>query len=327
MKSFSKLQMVLFDSTNAGFKLCVEAQFRRGNQQQGFKNLVYVTNAGTGMLTPNIYLTLTCKDGADQNTIPNPVYTSYPQLFRLREALEKVKDLVATGAGFVKAADGKLSVKQDCADPIVLDNIGKGNNWIGLKLCIIEAGDNGVITQHPAVSIELSTSNGSRSVLTVEEFLTVYTIVKDLDLASLACTMSLAFLSCPETAYAMPTMPGAPAAFPMPAQAPVYPQQPQMYGAPQQPSMYQQRPAQPRYGNQGYRTSRQSYTPSPAPQPTVPPMVDATPMMQPRPQQTSLPPRSEVKQPVMNLKAVEETPISEATFDNSSVIDELFNED
>lgn len=43
MKKFDNLKMVLFDSTNASFKLAVEAKFTTGNQDQGYRDLVYIT--------------------------------------------------------------------------------------------------------------------------------------------------------------------------------------------------------------------------------------------------------------------------------------------
>jgi hypothetical protein len=112
MKSFSKLQMVLFDSTNAGFKLCVEAQFRRGNQQQGFKNLVYVTNAGTGMLTPNIYLTATPSRSAyNDNSLYAKVFRSVPYFNGKELSGEKYHKVVLYKFNTHPSLDDRISVR------------------------------------------------------------------------------------------------------------------------------------------------------------------------------------------------------------------------
>jgi len=194
------------------------------------------------MLNPNIYLTLAYKD---ENT--NPVYTSYPQLFRLREAFEKIKNLVVDESGFMEI-DGQILVKPDCSEPVVLSNIGKNNNWISMKLSVIQSEENGILTSIPGVTIELSTANRYTSALSVDEFLTVYTIIKDLNLANIQCMMSLAFLDTERQGQT-----GVPSGY-------VQPQQYQPMQQPQyQPQYYQpmQQP-QPQYSapRQGYSQSR-----------------------------------------------------------------------
>jgi len=122
---------------------------------------------------------------------------SYPQLFALRAAFEDIKNLVANKSGFIEA-DNTISVKQEYAQPIVLDNIGKGNKWLALKLeAFNDTDEQGITHAVPGVSIQISSAN-FKSVLSVEEFLTVYTIIKDLDLTSLQCQLSIAFLQANE---------------------------------------------------------------------------------------------------------------------------------
>lgn len=333
MKKFENLKMVLFDSTKASFKLTVEAQFTRGNREQGYRDLVYVTDRYTGLLNPNIYLTLAYKD---ENV--NPVYTSYPQLFRLREAFEKIKDYVVDeNVGFMRLEDNQLMVRPEYTEPVVLSNIGKNNNWISLKLSVIQTEENGIITSAPGVTIELSTANRYASPLSVEEFLTVYTIIKDLNLANIQCMMSLAFLDTERGQYGQPQ---------------VY-QQPQYQAAPQPVVYYNQQPQQPRYNQQpqyqqgGYNNNNGQYTrpnyntnarrtsvpvapAAPAPQSYQQPQYEEDTMMRPQPQVTksnTLPPRStgKTQTPVMTLGAVESTPIEEISYNDPNSIDELFN--
>jgi hypothetical protein len=320
MKKFENVKLVMFDSTNASFKLAVEAQFVR-NTPQGPRDLVYTTDKGSAMLNPNIYLTFTYKtDG-----LPNPVYTSYPQLFRIRAALETVKDLVVDGKGFVKVENVYTAVNSNYATPVVVDNIGKAANWISFKLVMIESGENGVITKLPGVALELSTSNGYASILTVEEFLTIYSIVHDLDLTTLQAVLSLGFLESKDG--------GATGAFYQgQMQPPYYQPQPAPYYQPQGQPMYQQpqqrAPQTPRYGNNGYRGNGAPQQGGRAAVVPQQPVANNQPRQQaPVAQQgtTNLPPRN-TQQPVMNLGAVEETPVSNLSFDDESAIDEIFND-
>lgn len=311
MKKFENVKLVMFDSTNASFKLAVEAQFVR-NTPQGPRDLVYTTDKGSAMLNPNIYLTFTYKtDG-----LPNPVYTSYPQLFRIRAAMETIKDLVVDGKGYVKVENVYSAVNSNYASPVVVDNIGKAANWISLKLVMIESGENGVITKLPGVALELSTSNGYASILTVEEFLTIYTIIRDLDLTTLQATLSLGFLMGRDGAQAS-YYPQAPV-YQQPQAQPYYPPMPQ--GGYPQPQ--QRVPQTPRYGNNGYRGNNQRMAAAPQqPAPTQQPVRQSG---NSTPQSAPLPPRA--PQTIMNLEAVEETPVSNLSFDDASAIDEIFND-
>lgn len=330
MKKFENLKMVLFDSTKASFKLAVEAQFTRGNREQGFRDLVYVTDRYTAMLNPNIYVTVTYKD---ENA--NPVYMSYPQLFRLREAFEKVKELVLDESSFVNI-DGAITIRQDRMEPVVLANIGKNNNWISMKLSVFQSEENGIIVSTPGVSIELSTANRYSSALSIDEFLTVYTIIKDLDLASIQCMMSLAFLDTerggtPAVAY-----------YQQPQQQyqpqPQYVQYQQPYqnnGGYQQPygqqnygsrPQYQQPAApQPRYNNQNARRTSGGVAQAPVPSVSQPAPEQTSNFIKPQQNGNVLPPRDSGK-PLMNPGAIEKVEIDEIKYDDLSNIDDLFGE-
>ena len=98
MKRFDNVKMVLFDSTNAYFKLAVEAQFTRKNPDGSYRDLVYTTDRGTSILNPNIYLTLSYKDDN-----MNAVYTSYPQLYLIRAAFERIKDMILDDNAYILA--------------------------------------------------------------------------------------------------------------------------------------------------------------------------------------------------------------------------------
>lgn len=342
MKRFENVKMVLFDSTNAYFKLAVEAQFTRKNPDGSYRDLVYTTDRGTSILNPNIYLTLSYKDDN-----MNAVYTSYPQLYLIRAALERIKDMILDDNAYIlDPNDNSLSVKQTYADAVVVDNIGKSNNWIALKLCVIKTGENGVYNYAKGVTIELSTSNGYASTLSKEEILTVYTIIKDLNLSNLQCMMSLGFLNCDarpmnmngsynggyaqqhyygQTApgYAQPQNQGYAQQPPMNGnwagqgqqpQAPTY-MKPRFNSQPRTPSYRTQAPGQAPVQNTGYSEA------APAPSYTANPTY-TTPAPQVAP--NNLPARS-AGRPVMNMQAIEETPVSSYDVDDTAALDAIFN--
>lgn len=319
MKRFNNVKMTLFDSTNANFRLAIEAQFVRGNSETGYRDLVYVTDKASAILNPNIYLTLSCK-GEDLT----PVYTSYPQLYKLRATLETIKDYVV-GDGFIEK-DGEVFVSQNYNEPVIISNIGKNNNWISFKLVVIKSGENGVFEYIPGVSIELSTSDRFVSTLTVDEFLTVYTIIKDLNLANIQCMLSLAFLDAAPAQAMQQTQ----TYYQPQVQQPMY-QQPYVPQYQQQPYQPQQGYVQPRYnGNSSYRaqpqgqyTKQQPRVQAPQPQQTIQeaqvvkqPVEDSTPYMKPRSAAT----------PILNFKNVEDTPITtiEDDFDDTEALEDIF---
>lgn len=357
MKRFENVKMTLFDSTNAYFKLAVEAQFTRKNPDGSYRDLVYTTDRGTSILNPNIYLTLSYKDDN-----MNAVYTSYPQLYLIRDALERVKSMLLSDDAFIlDPNDNSLSVKQTYSDSVVVDNIGKNNNWIALKLCAIRTGENGVYNYTKGVTLELSTSNGYASQLSTEEFLTVYTIIKDLNLSTLQCMMSLGFLNCEarvmnvSSGYSQQQYYGQTTLTPGYAQLQNqgYVQQPPMNGnwanQNQQPTYmaprYNSQPRTPSYRTQSqpYDGSNQTYyTKKPGLGTNkhadgVPSYVnDSTPPYSNGPvftsqpsaaqQSQTLPPRGTNK-PIMNMKAVEETPVSNYDIDDASALDAIFGND
>jgi hypothetical protein len=349
MNRFERLKMTLFDSTNANFKLEVEAQFTRGNRDTGFRDIVYTTDRYTGILNPNIYLTF-----AYRSDEVSPVYTSYPQLFRIREAFEKVKNWVADGSGFM-TADGVLCVRGNCDTPVVVAGIGKNNNWISLKLVAAETDEDGVVKVTPCVAIELSSSNRLTSILSAEEFLTVYTIIRDLNLSTLQCMMSLGFLNVDRSNngnyYSSPQPQMMNNGWGNPAPQNNYPQNPPMSGnyvggGATTPGGYGNAPARPRYNNQSYRNTTTRQVPPPPSGtvtgrvPTASPntmnnAVDASGWPNdpnPYPENnynntnnSALPPRGNGGS-IMNMKAVDETPITEISYDDTSAIDEIFKE-
>jgi hypothetical protein len=322
MKKFNQAKIVLFDSTIACFKLSVEALFTKKRQDQSLSSLAYITDNGTANLNPNIYLVFAYKGENYETT--KTLYTSYPQLYKIRDTLERVKDLVIDRKGFVDV-EGVTTVKPDYQDPIIVSEIGKNKKWMSFSLTAIASTENGMPPKIPGVTIQLSDSDFV-SVLTVEEFLTVYSIVRDIDLASIQVTLSSLYLHAEE----------------VPAvgyQQPMY-QQP-MYAQPQyQPQpQYQQQPVQqaanPGYNRQPMRQQQQKPQTRvmAAPEQSAVQQAPAAPVYTPQPQRSAppqqqggnLPPRQ--NKPIVNLNSVEETPVSTISFNDEEAIASIFSDD
>lgn len=304
MKKFNQARITLFDSTIASFKLAIEANFTRARQDGSIANLAYITDKGTAVLNPSIYLVFSFK-GDTYETTKN-LYTSYPQLFEVRSVLEQVKDLLVGRKGFVDV-EGILTVRPEFQSPIVIDNIGKQNKWMSFTLVAIDSTEQGTAPKVPGVSVQLSDAEYV-SVLTAEELLTIYSIVKDIDLTSYLLQLSHMFLEGDE--------PGVQYGAPQPVyQQPVY-QQPYQQQAPQQ--QYQQR--QPQYGRAPMQ--RTQPTTRTAPQPAQTYSAPAAPQQATG---SGLPPRQENKQ-IVNMKAVEETPVSTFSLNDEDAINSIFED-
>lgn len=318
MRKFNQAKIVLFDSTIASFKLSVEASFTRSRQDGSVGNLVYVTEKGTANLNPSIYLVFAFKGETYEST--KNLYTSFPQLFKIRAAMEKFKDLIVDNKGFVDV-EGILSVRPEHQTPVVIADIGRKNKWISFTLVAVDPSEEGVTKKLPGVSIQISDSEYV-SVLTGDEFLTVYTIIKDIDLASISAQLSSLFLIAEDGA-------SGPTQF---AQQPMYQQQyqpqPQQYQQQPyqpQPQQYQQRQSQPRYGNQPMqRPSQQRTMPAPTAAPVQQQQSAAS--AQQNNQPAGLPPRKTEKQ-IVNMKSVEETPVSTVNFNDEDAINSIFNDE
>jgi hypothetical protein len=307
MKKFNQVKINLFDSTIASFKLSIEANFTRNRQDGSVANLAYITERGNAILNPSIYLVFSFK-GDTYETTKN-LYTSFPQLYTIRHTLGKVKDLISDNKGFVEV-EGVLSVRPEHKQPLIIEKIGKQSKWISFTLVTIDSTEEGTAPKIPGVSIQISDSEYV-SVLTGDELLTIYSIVNDLDLATYLIQLSHMFLESEES----PSAGYAPqSGYQQPA--PSYQQ------APQQRSQggYQQQPRQqaqaPRYGQGPIQRTQPS---APARQ------------MQPAPQAEqpasggNLPPRRQEKQ-IVNMKSVEETPVSTFSLDDEDAINSIFED-
>lgn len=320
MKKFNQVKIVLFDSTMAQFKLSVEALFTRGRPDGTSANLAYITDKGVANLNPSIYLVLSYKGDSYENT--KNLYTSYPQLFRIRRAVEAVKDLLVDEKGFTKI-ENILTVRPENSEPIVIAGIGKGNKTISFRLAAVDSTNENLPGKLAGVTIQLSDSEYA-SVLTAEEFLTVYSIIMDLDLASIQVQLTTLFLMG-EYDSGMATQP----VFTQPyyqQPAPQYQQYPGYSTAPTLPQPIGPgvtNSTSPAYQQQGVRQQ-------PAPRYGNSPIQRPAPQIRPAPQQepaplthNQLPPRRE--KPIVNINAVSQTPVSPISFNDEDAIDAIFD--
>ena len=164
---------------------------------------------------------------------------------------------------------------------------------------------------------------GTPSILTVEEFLTIYRIISDLNLSNLQAQRSIAYLQTegmPIVQYPQMNNQGYQR---VQYQQPSY--QPQQY-KPRQ--VYQPRQAYQQVVDQQpslYQQNREHFKPNPVEQkyPTPQYSQPAPHIVQKQqPQQNQLPPREQEKAPIMNFSAVESTPVD---YDDDAAIDAIFN--
>ena len=251
--NFNQVEMVLFDSTIAQFKLSVKGTFTRERNDGSTANLVYkstYTNNRTNKpvttlnINPNIYLVFGYRGETYETN--ETLYTSFPQLFAIREQMEIVKDLLLDPNTF-EEIEGVLEVKSQFQEPFVIDGIGRDNNWISFGVATVENIDpeSNIRNKVPGATIQISSSNFA-SPMTAEEFLTVYTIVKDIDLSGIQ--VQLTMLAMLNDNDGSPTY-----------NAPSYqaPQQGYQQPAPRQSQYQQPAPQQPAYGNNTYQPRQQ----------------------------------------------------------------------
>jgi len=359
---FDHLEMVLFDSTIAHFKLTIKGSFTRGRPDNSTSNLIYMntyTNRqgktiNTLKMNPNIYLIYEFR--GDTYDASKQLYSSFPQLFPIREAMSELKDLLQSGEAFIDV-EGIIQVNPLHQEPIVIEGIGKDNKWISFGIAAVDESDSqgNIIRKIPGIAIQISDSEYA-SILTTEEFLTVYSIVTDLDLAGIQTQLASLFYLSSE----LGSTGGAPA-YQAPAnkqyRQPQYSNNNQQLQQPyngnqgaqpynngnqgqggDQSQAYTPRPtSKPTYNNQP-QTTRSSYKPRVAPVVRQQPEVTPGQFVDPQPQTTqgntvqqpttrgNLPPRN-IEKNIVNMKNVEETPVAKFDFNDPDAVNSIFDDE
>ena len=183
----NNLQLNLFESTNANFRLAVQGMFVKKNiQTNNDTPLVKVYNSGTVIASPNVFLVFTYMTESFETS--KSVYTSNPHLFKIRKALRFLADAIDNNA-FINN-NGTLIVDDRYAEPQVIANIGKKNSFISFRLVsdgLVDASNNAI----PSVEVALSDAPNV-SILTIDEFYAIYEIVEKVNLPEMAMILSTA---------------------------------------------------------------------------------------------------------------------------------------
>jgi hypothetical protein len=316
MKPVNYIKSTLFNSTLAHFQVSVECRIMRRRQTDGsLESLCYIDNKGNAVLNPNIYLVFGYK--GDTREEDKMLYMSYPQLFKMRQTLENVKDLLLSDSTFTDET-GVLEVRPNENNIYVISDIGKEKKWISFSPAVVTE-DETVGSRQRGVTIQISGQNNLVSLLSQDEFLTIYTIVKDLNLAELQSIYSIFALNANDQQQ------GYNQGYQFQPQQNFYQQNPQYtqqvqgnyqnnYQQNRAPYGQQQRPATPRYG--GQQQAPQSSAPKVARQTTseAPVVLQQQPAHQ-QPRNTN----------IINMQAVEEAPVTNINWDDDDSIDEIFN--
>lgn len=306
--NINSLNTTLFESTSARFRLSVNVMFNKQNTQtKASYPLIRISSNGNAKCDPSTFLVWTYTEG-DFNTDIS-VYTSNPHLLRLRSMFEDIRQGILSERAFIQTGTG-LVVSDEYSQPYSIANIGTKSNWISIRFvanALVDSTNNFI----PAVEIALNNAPQS-CILTVDEFLTLYTILNDISLPQMALTASIYALSELNSGQA----------------APNYNRQNNYNsGYQRQASGYQQgyqRQAAPNVGNTGFATRGQSA--QPIQQEAVAPSYNSGSTFEPKRNTTSqqMQPRSS-KPTMTNIEAIESIPTDDFSLDEEDSLADLFN--
>ena len=182
----NSLQLTLFESTNAKFRLSINGMFSKKNTQTNTDYpLIRVSQSGNATCAPNVFLVFTYMTDSFETT--KSVYTSNPHMVKIRRALGYLLDAVENGSAFIEQ-NGQLFVDNKYAEPQVIANIGRKNSYVAFRLTADALLDpNG----HYLPSLEITLSEAPATcVLTLDEFYAIYEIINQTSLPQMALTMS-----------------------------------------------------------------------------------------------------------------------------------------
>lgn len=191
MNTLNSLSLTLFESTNANFRLTTNVMFNKENSQTKVKYpLIKVTQSGNAKCEPSTFLVFTYTEGSFESDVS--VYTSNPHLLKIRSILEDLKEGFLSDQAFIQTENG-LVVADDYVEPRSIAHIGSQGKWIAFRFvadAIVDNNNNNI----PAVEITLANAPKA-CILTIDEFLSIYTIINDLSLPQMALIASVAALN------------------------------------------------------------------------------------------------------------------------------------
>lgn len=179
--------LILFEGTNSKFKLAVNGIFNKSKQDGSTSPLITVSQQGNVTLRPSIFLVFTYM--TDDFSTSKSVYTSNPHLLKIRNILSEIKELIFNNEAFT-TIEGVAVVNPQYAnvERWTLANIGKKSGYLSFFLStewLVDTQNNRI----PSVCLEISGSP-EPCVFTIDEFLTIYQIIMDVNLSTCALNMA-----------------------------------------------------------------------------------------------------------------------------------------
>lgn len=191
MNTLNSLNLTIFESTAAKFRLTTNVMFNKENPTTKVKYpLIKVTQSGNARCEPSIFLVFTYTEG-DFNTDVS-VYVSNPHLLKIRTILENMKNGFLSDRAFIQTANG-LVVSEEFVEPQMIAHIGSQGKWIAFRFVSDALVDN---TNNHIPAVEITLANAPQAcILTIDEFLSLYTIINDISLPQMALIASVAALN------------------------------------------------------------------------------------------------------------------------------------
>jgi hypothetical protein len=173
-------RLVIFENSTANFRLSVDTMLQKPRPDGSESSLVFIGKGGQGTFRPSVFLVFTYLTDDYKST--QGVYTSFAHMYKIRSMFEQMHQYLNQPDAFVDV-NGEMTTSPKYSQPLILDNIGKNNDWVSLMLTRYK--DPNSTKFLPAVAIQISKSGGYSSLLSGTEFEAVYDAIVHLDLVNL----------------------------------------------------------------------------------------------------------------------------------------------
>lgn len=178
--------MNIFENRNANFRLSVNTMFVRTNMGAETDNVFITSDGNNGYFKPSVFLVFTYL--TDDRTTTASIFTSYPHLYKIRTAFEEMHRRLLDPTA-VQYNDNDILINEKYKSPVVISDIGKNKDWIALNFLVCNLNNNNDATKQLTVSLELSKTGGYASILSIDEFNSIYDTIMHLDLVSIEATV------------------------------------------------------------------------------------------------------------------------------------------
>ena len=171
--------ITLFESPQASFRLTLQTMFEKLKADGTTQSKIFYNqqneslNANVGTFLCFYYYV------PEDFRATQAVFTSTAHIYYIRKAFEEIHQYLLS-SDLIIDVNGVKTINPKYADPIVVSEIGKKQDWISLRVFIDERSNSNL-----CVGIMTSKSNNYTSNLLVKEFLAIYDIIQHLDFATL----------------------------------------------------------------------------------------------------------------------------------------------